>query len=206
MPRALAGENMKELKYLFYYTRSMLSVGVLGLMTVLAARGQVCYTITDLGTLGGSFSVGTNINARGQVVGISRITGDSNEHAFLYSAGHMQDLGTFAGDSAAYSINNHGQVVGVSYITVQENPTHAFLYSAGHLQDLGTLGSSFSGANGINNRGQIVGGYRITGDTAAEHAFLYSAGHMQDLGTLGGNNRQTGQKRDRYGGRGECLG
>jgi hypothetical protein len=60
-----------------------LGVGILGLMTVLAARGQVCYTITDLGTLGGSFSIGTNINARGQVVGISSLTGDSSEHAFF---------------------------------------------------------------------------------------------------------------------------
>jgi probable HAF family extracellular repeat protein len=180
-------KNMKKVNYPWSYTRSALSMGFLCLMTVLASGGQVCYTITDLGTLGGSFSTAIGVNNRGQVVGFSGITNDMNEHAFLYSGHQIQDLGTLGGDeSEAYGINNHGQIAGISNLTVNGGFTHAFLYSAGHMQDLGTLGGSFSAANGINNRGQVVGSSGVTGDPAASHAFLYSAGHMQDLGTFGG--------------------
>jgi len=172
-------------KLFFCYTRSRLTVGVLSLMTVLAARGQVCYTITDLGTLGGSFSIGTNINARGQVVGIARITGDSNEHAFLYSAGHMQDLGTLGGNSSyASSINDWGQVVGASTISGDTTAQHAFLYSAFHMKDIGTLGGSLSYAEGMNNRGQVVGRSSLVTGSRDLYPFLYGGGHMVNLNSL----------------------
>lgn len=47
------------------------------------------YTVTDLGTLGGSSSYAYGINARGQVVGCSDTTGDATGHAFLYSSSAM---------------------------------------------------------------------------------------------------------------------
>lgn len=144
------------------------------------------YAITDLGTLGGTDSKAFGVNSFGQVVGYSYTDGNSATHAFLYSNGTMQDLGTLGSriNSMAFGINDSGQIVGFSYYYDSHN-AHAFLYSNGSMQDLGTLGGDFSHARKINNSGQIVGQSR---DGSSEnHAFVYSNGAMQDLGDFGGN-------------------
>jgi probable HAF family extracellular repeat protein len=187
--------------------RSLLGVSavVVALAVVVGnALGQVQYTVTDLGTLsGGNRSEAYGINDSGQVVGWAQVDGAAY-HAFLYSGGTMQDLGTFGGASSqAYGINDSGQIVG--WAQTSGGAQHAFLYSGGSMQDLGlgqafgindsgqAVGTSFavgfngvggnSVAYGINNNGQIVGG-AITPD-GAQHAFLFSGGSMQDLGTIG---------------------
>ena len=176
-------ENMKTLIFFYFYTRSMLKVGFLCLLLLSAAKGQPGYTITDLGTLGGSFSQATAINNPGQIVGSSVNVG--NPHAFLYSGGHMFDLGTLGGsESTAHGINNRGQIVGES-LTSGDAVTHAFLYSGGQMRDLGTLGGSYSQAFAINDPGQIVGlSSLVIGPKKPSHAFLYSGGQMQDLNNL----------------------
>src|SRR4051794_27982057 len=71
------------------------------------------YTVTDLGTLGGSYTVPGAINASGQVVGTSLTTADAAVHAFLWANGKMQDLDTLGGtNSFATNLNAAGQVVG----------------------------------------------------------------------------------------------
>ena len=68
--------------------------------------------MTDLGTLGGNYSLAHGINNSGQVVGESA-TANGYYHAFLYSSGTMTDLGTLGGSrSGAWCINASGQVVG----------------------------------------------------------------------------------------------
>lgn len=52
-----------------------------------AERPVLRYTIADLGTLGGTESFAYAVNDRGDVVGVSRLSGDSGLHAFLYSSG-----------------------------------------------------------------------------------------------------------------------
>lgn len=167
-----------------------LARGMLGLLAAASTCFAQQYAVTDLGTLGGIYSVAYHLNNRGDAVGYSQITGSAVYDAFLYSNGIMTDLGTLGGSgSQALGINNTGQVVGFSYIT-GNNPFngagigHAFIYSGGVMTDLGTLGGTLtSSAYAINDAGQVVGSAETTGNTAV-HAFLYSGGVMTDLGAL----------------------
>jgi probable HAF family extracellular repeat protein len=151
-------------------------------------------TIYNLGTLGGTYSSGSAINASGQVTGRSAKPGDTTNDAFLYtgtpgSGGVMLDLVGGSGDA----INTSGQVAGTREVDVSH--LHAFRYigtpgSGGTMVDLGTLGGADSGGYGINATGQVTG-YSATIGNNAYHAFRYSGtpgsgGAMVDLGTLGG--------------------
>ena len=78
-------------------------------------------TVTDLGTLGGTFSSALAVNDLGQVVGLS-MTAAKESHAFLWEAGTMTDLGTLGGSEArAVAVNDLGQVVGVSMTAAGES-------------------------------------------------------------------------------------
>jgi probable HAF family extracellular repeat protein len=161
------------------------------------AGAAVMYSVTDLGTIPGSYSSSaTGINETGQVVGAATyFTGlpVTITHAFLYSGGQMQDLGTLTPptypnySSTATGINDNGDVVGYWYDyptgLLGEEVTSAFFYSGGKMKDLSYFGCSQ--AFGINNSGQIVG------SNVYGHAFVYNeytGGNMKDLGTLGGSS------------------
>ncbi len=146
------------------------------------------YTLVNLGTLGGSTSGANGINASGQVVGISRTSGDTAERAFLWDGTAMTDLGTLGGDfSIAVSINASGHAVGRSSMPGGAPPFRAFLWNGTTMTDLGTLGGGFSIAIAINDSGQIVGSSTLVPGNTPRHAFLWADGTMTDLGTLGGS-------------------
>ncbi|HEX3745061.1 MAG TPA: FG-GAP-like repeat-containing protein [Bryobacteraceae bacterium] len=141
----------------------------------------------SLGTLGG-VSLANGVNNSGQVAG-SSVTGQN--HAYLYSNGVMQDLGTLGTGSSAYSygqgLNNSGQVVGYSNPNPDTNfhQNDAFLYS-GTMQDLGLpSGATNSYAAAIDDSGAIAGYFNP--DSASTHVFLLVGGVYKDLGTLQGN-------------------
>ncbi|MFQ5463688.1 MAG: DUF3466 family protein [Phycisphaerae bacterium] len=137
-----------------------IAIGALTLATLGSAKALGDgYTITDLGTLGGSTTFAFGINDSGQVVGLSALDaqpgGDS--HAFLWDNGSMTDLGDFGGsNSSANAINNAGEVTGFA-----ENAAgfqHAFLWQNGTLIDL-MAGNTTSHGSGwaINESTQVAG-------------------------------------------------
>ena len=136
------------------------------------ASAQTQYTITDLGTLGGTTSQALSISASGEVVGWSHLN-NGVMRAFVYSNGTMRDLGTlpdlYHPASAAQSINAAGQIVGWSNTYVNEqvllmNGSYAAFFGSGAVQNIHPIGIMFdysSSAMGINDAGQVAG---IIGD------------------------------------------
>jgi probable HAF family extracellular repeat protein len=137
----------------------------------------------DLGTLGGSTSVGYGINSLGHVVGYAATVNDVEFHAYVAIGQSLFDLGTFGGPvSVGLAINDSGQSTG--YALLSSGESHAFLVSSGTMFDLGTLGGFSSSGAAINSAGQVAGDASTT--NSENHAFLFSEGVMRDLGTLGG--------------------
>jgi probable HAF family extracellular repeat protein len=149
--------------------------------------------MTNLDTLGDPYtfsSIGTGINASGEVVGYGAHMGLGGPiwHAFLYTGSGWTDLGTLGGSGSwATGINASGQVVGYSDAISPRTPA-AFLYSNGAMTNLGALGCSgttcYSYAYGINDSGEVVGVSSSFAPFAPAHAFLYSGGIMLDLNSL----------------------
>jgi len=144
------------------------------------------YTVTELGTLGGTTSTAAGMSRTGNVVGTSTLVGDATSDSFIYANGTMTDLGTLGGSyGLADGANSSGAVVGYSYPpgNLQIDP---FVNSNGTMTDLGTLGGvgGFSVAKAVNDAGTIIGDSITAG--GAPHAFIYSNGVMTDMGTLGG--------------------
>ncbi len=152
------------------------------LLPLIAAAQVPVYQIKDLGTLGGKFAQGVDINDAGQITGTSR-TAIGAQHAFIYADGKMIDLGTLGGmNSDGAAINQAGQVAGSS--ETADGFTHAYRYANGLMTDLGTISGTYSVGNAISNTG-IIAGLSTVAD-GEYHATSHSdAAGLQDLGTLG---------------------
>jgi probable HAF family extracellular repeat protein len=162
--------------------KSLSLIAIISLLLQAQLFGQ--YRITELGTLGGTYSVGNGVNNIGQVVGESGTFNDDYVHAFLWEDGTMLDLGTLGGNySYARAINDSGTITGDA--EVSSNVTRAFKYSNSIMSNLGTLGGNSSYGNDINNAGEVTGG-SAPDISGVAHAFRYQ-GTMSDLGTLGGD-------------------
>jgi len=155
-----------------------------------------------LGSLGGSTRA-NDLNNIDQVVGNSAISKGGAQHAFLYTSGAMQDLGTLGGASSnAVAINNAGTVVGTSDLA-SGGDQHAFIYTASHgMTDIGTLGGNYSEALDVNAHGDVLGRSKTV--DGAMHTFLYSKGVMTDLTASAGLPSDATYLR--FGGNGEIIG
>jgi probable HAF family extracellular repeat protein len=143
--------------------------------------------IKDIGTLGGTESLASSVNTRGQVAGGS-FDASNNTRAFLWTEDQgLQDLGTLGGSSAiGGTINERGQISGESALCDTCNQD-AFLWEDGKMYRIPDFGGPTSFHNDLNNRGQVVGQSDLPGGANA-HAFLWDKKNgVTDLGTLGGS-------------------
>ena len=130
-------------------------------------------TLTDLKTLGGSFSTAIWLNNAGESVGGANTTNDESFHATLWRDGLITDLGTLPGDCAsiALAINSQSQIVGLS-INCDTNTSEMVLWDKGSIIDLNIASTE---PLNINDRGEIAGVYLSAGCDNTDlcgHAFV----------------------------------
>jgi probable HAF family extracellular repeat protein/autotransporter-associated beta strand protein len=140
------------------------------------------YSMTDLGTLGGTNTTPAGINLSGEIVGNSTNVAGTRI-PFIYANGQMTSLGMDGNLTAfARQINSSGEVEG------SLSNGDLFVWKNGQYMDLGTpLGSTNVRGNGFNDAGEITGQMTTTGGEI--HGFLYNpadGGSSIDIGTLGG--------------------
>jgi probable HAF family extracellular repeat protein len=98
-----------------------------------ALRAAFSYTVTDLGTLGGTESHAAAVNDYGLAVGTDAPETTAKPYAFLHAEGVRYDLNTlvdlsgsnFTQLSDATAISNTGYIVGTG--TTTGGNTHAYL-------------------------------------------------------------------------------
>jgi probable HAF family extracellular repeat protein len=147
-------------------------------------RRLLSYTITNLGSLGGTVTVPLSLNNQGEVVGWSSTANHGPSHAFLFRGRTLTDLGTLGGRSSeAMSINDRGDIVGLSFVAPGSTQVDAFLYRRGHLTDLGPQSRAFvtAGDVTINASGTISG---LSGPGL--DAWILRRGAHIDVGSLAG--------------------
>jgi len=115
--------------------------------------------LRSLGTLGGSRSAATSINDLRQVVGWSKLPGDTASRAFLWQNDQMSALPVLGGDQAqAAWINNAGQIVGSSTTGTDGLQQFAVLWENGTVHRLPPEHPGLNNiANHIHDNGDIAG-------------------------------------------------
>jgi probable HAF family extracellular repeat protein len=157
-----------------------------------ALAGVRRYTVTDLGSLGGSGGTAAGgwtlphaMNDAGLVVGAAD-TG-SGVHAFAWHAGRLADLGTLPGgrDSAAYGVDEAGVVAGTAETAGGESravlwrPAVRGIAATGRWR-IRDLGLPRSRALAINDRGQVLA--LTTGADGVTRRVLWQQGAVTVLG------------------------
>ena len=133
--------------------RNILIASLLALLPHSASWAATAYTVTDLGTLGGTSSYGTAISESGNATGSSLLSGGQT-HAFIWDAVNgMQDLGAIGGG------NSHGLDISDDNI-VGDSTNKAFRWTPGSGMVL--IDSANTGKASGLNAGKAAVGYRDT--------------------------------------------
>jgi probable HAF family extracellular repeat protein len=137
-------------------------------------------TLTMIG-LGGTQGIASAVNSSGQVTGDSALPDNSAFHAFRWSNGVIEDLGTLGGidyfSSFGTAIDASGRVTGTSTTSVGQ--THTFLFDQSGMHDIGMLPDcTYSAPSAMNDHAEIVG---RTFCPSGHFAFLYSNGELYNV-------------------------
>ncbi len=153
-----------------------------GLIPLALAEEPPDYTVTALGSIGGSSSGGNSVNNRGFAAGYSNLADNMSRHAVVWrnDASHtLIDLGTLGGPNSSVTWNvknDHGLIAGIAQTNLPDplgelwssaffypGPNNfgfinrGFVWKNGHMRELGTLGGNHSFAAGANNFGEVAG-------------------------------------------------
>ena len=175
-------------------TLSAISIGVMACLAIgiTTARGQVMYSLEDLGVVKDmEWSVPAAINSQGYVTGTAYKGEETCAFHYDFLKKFMEDAGGF--NSRGFGINSLSVVVGDNFpVGPMEPRSHAAIFKGGVVTDLGVLpGQVYSRANGINAIGQVVGYSGLQRDSFESRAFMWSnQTGMIDIGTLGGGYAQ----------------
>jgi probable HAF family extracellular repeat protein len=134
---------------------------------------QLHYTVTDLGTVGGTFSLAGGFSNSGWVEGYSTVPGDTASHAVLWRFGVIKDLGTLGGPNsdAAWRPGNTGNAAGGAETGAVDPYSENFCgyndnliclpffwrNSTKKMTALPTLGGNNGWAAGINDQDEVTG-------------------------------------------------
>jgi len=157
----------------------MIWLRLASISTVAALAGaSPIYTLTDLGTLGGSSAMAVGVNSFGQAVGtMTTPSGFTNAFSFTGSDPANLTANSSAAAGQANGINNAGQIAGTqdigrqSYAAIWNNSVATTVAGAG------------SYAMAINNAGSVAG---MLIDNGQGSAFVTQNGTAIDLGTFAG--------------------
>jgi probable HAF family extracellular repeat protein len=146
----------------------------------------------NLGGFGGTCTVATDLNNQGTVVGISALSGDQRQHAFMWQQDSLSALPNSIGgeNTAAIALNESNDVTGWASVPgtqkIDGEIIHAAIWVNGAMTDLGTVdGDPASIGFSINSTRQVVG---ISGLDFSQlgllHGFLWEENSIVDLTAL----------------------
>ena len=198
--------------------RCAISLCVLGVLSFgVSVVSATTYTLTDIGTLGGTTSAAYAVNDSGWVTGWADRASPTVPRAFLATptgnggAYVMIDVSSFAGFATtvttwALGINDNGAVIGNSLGPSNRN---GFIYTGGPNGGSGDVmflstppGTNHGVANsypyGINSTGEVAGGFGniaffYNGSTTSEPANPYG-GSLSNAYAINDNGRIVGNR------------
>jgi len=157
----------------------------------IVAAGAACaaprYIAEPLGALGGAYSEGRAINARGEVTGAAQVA-SGELHAFLFAGGNMRDLDDASTGSVGNAINLHGHVTGC---VTRSDGTHGFVHHGDVMRDIDTLVVSsptrplptrLGCGVAIDDADRVVGPQYWDFQYAPAPSYRYAAGVVEDIG------------------------
>jgi len=119
-------------------SRTLMFLAAMSLFAALAVPLQLAaqrYIVTDIGTLGGTFTEANALNNKGWVVGDATLPGDTALHAILWRNGALTDLGTLGGpnSNAVFPLNERGEIGGVAETSTPDPLGEDFCSFGDHL-------------------------------------------------------------------------